>query len=184
MGQLKVADRYAKSLLQLALEQNKSQEVKSDIELVSKTLEQNKDLALLLKSPIIREDKKNSILTAVFKEALSDLTLSFIKILTKKGRESLLLEICNAYNKLYRKENNIQKVVLITAAPMDKETKDKLLAKISNQGEKLDVEEQIDPELIGGFILKIGDKQVDTSVLGSFRKLRKEFTNNPFVANY
>ncbi len=184
MGQVKVAGRYAKSLLQLATEKNEVEQVKGDILLLNATIAESKDLELLLKSPIVREDKKAAILAKVFDGKIGDMASKFVAILTKKGREALLPEICASFMDQYRTLNNIQKVTLISAVPLDDATKKALFDKV-NLGEDgtLQIEEQIDPELIGGFVLKIGDKQVDASVLGSFRQLRKDFKNNPFVAN-
>ncbi|TXC85288.1 ATP synthase F1 subunit delta [Luteibaculum oceani] len=184
MGQIKVASRYAKSLLDLAQENKASEAVKADVLLVASAITENKDLELLLKSPIIREDKKVKILSEIFNEKISPLTLQFIQLLAKKGRESLLLEICNSFTNLYRKANDIQKLTIISAVKLDESTKKEILSRVQPDGMTLEIEEQINPELIGGFIVKLDDKQIDASVLGSFRKLKKDFKNNPFVANF
>lgn len=183
MGQIKVAGRYAKSLLNLANEQGVGDAVKLDVELIRSTLKENHQLEILLKSPVIREDKKNAILKQIFGDKVSTLTFKFIELLTKKGRESAIPEICDAFIGLHRVYNNVQKITIVSAVKLDAATKKELLSKVNTDME-LEVVEEINPELIGGFILKIGDKQVDASVLGSFNKLKKEFKNNPFVANF
>lgn len=184
MGQVKVAGRYAKSLLQLATERNEVEKVKEDVLTVRSTIEASKDLQILLKSPIVREDKKTAILNQVFQGNVGDMMTKFMAILTSKGRESILHEICDSFMSQYRTLKDIQKVTLISAVKLDEATKQNLFAKVNITDSTLEVEEQIDPELIGGFVLKIGDKQIDASVLGSFNDLRKEFKNNPFVANF
>ncbi len=184
MGQLKVASRYAKSLLSLAKEKGLTQEVKADVALIGKTIDASKDLRLLLNSPVIREDKKNSILKEIFASQINELTLKFINLLTEKGRESTIEAICDAYTALYRDHNNILQVRIISAVKLEEATKNEIISKLSDADKTLEVVEEINPELIGGFIVKIGDKQIDASVLGSFNKLKKEFKNNPFVANF
>lgn len=184
MGQLKVASRYAKSLLSLAKEKGLTQEVKADVALIAKTIDASRDLRALLNSPVIREDKKNSILKEIFASQINDLTFRFFKLLTEKGRESAIEAVCDAYTLAYRELNNILQVRIISASKLEESTKAEIISKLGDSYKTLEIVEEINPELIGGFIVKIGDKQIDASVLGSFNKLKKEFKHNPFVANF
>lgn len=178
----KVAIRYAKSLLDLAVERDALQGAEEDMTTVAKAIGGNRDLRLLLQSPIIHSDKKIEILKEIFGDHLGPVSSNFIEIITQKGRESLLESIANAFVIMAKERNNIYQAEVITARPMGDETRQKLMV-IVQQLQKGDIElaEKVDPEIIGGFVLRIGDQMVDTSVLTQFRALKKEFADNPYI---
>jgi len=173
------ATRYAISLRDLANEKGKVDECMADMALISKTIKENHELELLLKSPIIKLDKKANILNALFASKIGELSKAFVDIITQKGREQLLGSITERYVELVKASRNIVSAQVTTAAPLTDALKADVLSVIAKlQAGEVDLEEKIDPSIIGGFILRVGDQMIDSSVQAKFRKLRQEFTGN------
>ena len=128
----RLAGRYAKSLIGLAIEKNQLEQVYKDM-LYLQTLTRNRDFANLLRSPIIKPDKKLSILNAVVGNKLSELTAGFVKLLIKKGREEGLVEIIASFIEQYKRYKNIYTVKLTTAVPVSDQVKQSIVRKIQGQ---------------------------------------------------
>jgi F-type H+-transporting ATPase subunit delta len=182
MSVIRIASRYAKSLLDLAKDQNVMDEVVSDMEGFSKMVE-NRDLYLLLKSPIINIGKKSEIFTALFDGKFNKLTKAFLDIVLRKGREGLLPEIAVEFISQYKAMKGISSVILTTASPISdvalEAIKAKLLASTATD-QVVEVETKIDESIIGGFIVEIGDNLIDASVSHKLAELAKEITNKEF----
>jgi len=176
MSELSIARRYAKSLLDLAHEEKKLEKVVEDSKTLLAALE-SRDLVLLLKSPIIKADKKLKALSTIFIEKLDDLTMKFITIITKKGREGLLPEIVGAVIDQYNIMNNVSTAKLTTAVNVDQNTIDSIKAKLQSGESKMEIETAVDPNIIGGYILEMGDTVYDASVKRQLSDLRKELVN-------
>jgi F-type H+-transporting ATPase subunit delta len=176
----RVAGRYAKSLMDLASEQGKLQTVVGDIEQLAKAVK-NRDLALMLKSPIIHADKKESIMAALFGDGFDEITMSFINICINKNREGLLPEIASEFLAEYKKMKGITEVKLTTATPLSQSAveaiREKLLASDAT-AKDVEIETAVDPKLIGGYVVEFGDKLYDASVASKLAALKKEFTGN------
>ena len=180
MSVIRIASRYAKSLLDLALEQNKLDTVLKDIEAFNKYVE-NRDLFLLLKSPIINVSKKKQVFKALFDGKFDELTTSFFDIILRKGREMHLPEISGEFINQYRTFKAITTATLITATEMSSDKVDlikKALLESKITEKELELETQIDPSIIGGFVIKIGDKLYDASISHKLDRLKKEFSGN------
>ena len=182
MSVIRIASRYAKSLLDLAKDQNVMDEVVSDMEGFSKMVE-NRDLYLLMKSPIINAGKKADVFNALFDGKVNKLTKAFLDITLRKGREGYLPEIANEFLNQYKKMQGISTVKLTTAAPISDSSlesiKSKLLA--SNVTDKsVNIETKVDESLIGGFVVQIGDKLIDASVSHKLAQLAKAMTNKEY----
>ena len=176
-----VATRYAKSLLQLAAEKGQLEKVFSDMQVVSTVCEENREFTNFLKSPIIKTDKKVAVIKGIFSGKVTDISLGFLSILTQKRRESYMDEMAKAFIEQYKQHKNILTAVITSAIGIDSTVKAKVLelVKQTTSGE-VELVEKIDKNLIGGFILTIGDKQVDASVSRKLSELRKTFTVNTF----
>lgn len=185
MKATRLSSRYAKSLLSLVVEQNKLEDTLSDMKHIVSVCSENKDLSLLLKSPIVKTDKKISILSEIFSKSVSDVTMSFVQIVTSKKREMYLEGIAESFISLYKVYNNIETVTLTTAAPIDENTKSEILSYIKKNG-KTDVEltEIIDEDILGGMIVKMGDKQLDASVIRDIKELKKTFNKNLYIKDF
>jgi F-type H+-transporting ATPase subunit delta len=172
----KSAIRYAKALLELAIEQNKVDLVLKDMEFFVNSGNDNYDLLVFLKSPVINADKKLNVLNELFSH-FDVLSKSFIQLITKNGREAILPVIASSFIDLVKSYKNIIPVTLISATELSKTSKDKILSKVKVSG-TIELKEEIDPTLIGGFIIRIGDVQVDASVNSQIKKLKIDLITN------
>jgi len=180
-----VATRYAKSLLDLAIEKGQLEAIYKDMLLVKSVCETNKDFVSFLESPVVKSDKKKAILAEVFKGKVSDMTMSFINIIAEKRREGYVDDIAIAFDEQYKKHKNILTAVITSANGIDATTRSKVieLVKATATGE-VELIEKTNKDLIGGFVIKIGDKQYDSSVSRKLNDLRKNFSENPFVKEF
>lgn len=172
----KSAIRYAKALLELAIEQNKVDLVLKDMEFFVSSGKDNFDLLVFLKSPVINADKKLSVINELYSH-FDILSKSFIQLITKNRREAILPVIASSFIDLVKTHKNIIPVTLITASKLTKESKDKIISKVKVSG-TIELKEEIDPTLIGGFIIRIGDVQVDASVNSQIKKLKIDLITN------
>jgi F-type H+-transporting ATPase subunit delta len=172
------ATRYAKSLIDLAIESNQLDAVRNDMKAIEKTCAQNSDFVLFLKSPIIKTDKKIEVLKALFEGKISPLSLSFLNLITSKNREAHIQEITSAFDEQYKANKNIFTAVVTSAKGLDSVSKQKVLDLIKSQmNGEVELLEKVDAAAIGGFILKIGDKQIDRTVARQLSNLKKDLTN-------
>ncbi len=181
----RAASRYAKSLIELSIEKGSLDAVKADMDLIHNACVESRDLVLLLESPVVKSDKKLSVLNAVFGSQLSEITSAFIKILTEKGRESLLDDISAAFEDQYLAHKNILKTVIKSVDGVNDAFKAKVseMIKAAYQME-VEIVEEVDPTLIGGFVLTVGDKQIDASISSKLAELEKGFNANTYVKEY
>lgn len=185
MSEYRIASRYAKSLIDLSVEKGQLEEVNKDMLLFSQMLEENRDFLLMLKSPIITHDKKLAILNQVFEGKVNELTLSVFLILTRKHREAYLPQIATEFHHQYNLNQGVEEATVTTTFPLDDKLRSEF-AKVVEQISKKKVEltEKVDESLIGGFILKIGDRQIDDSVSSRLQAMRVEFTKNHYEKAY
>lgn len=185
MKETRVANRYAKALLELAIELNVLEKVKGDAELMSNVCKQNRDFVLMLKSPVIKEHKKLSVIKEIFIGKLDELFLRFIIVITRNHREELIPEISNQFITIYKKHKNILPANLETSVKIDAETREKIVALLHNQtNAQIELTEEVKEELIGGFIFSYEDKQYDASILKRIKNLRKEFKHNLYIKGF
>lgn len=165
MRQTKAARTYAKSLLDLAVERGVLEDVKNDMELILKVCEESKELQSVLRSPVVPADKKLTVLDELFGKKVSELTSAFIKLIVSKGRGSLLANISFSFADLYLANKNILRAVIKSVDGVGDVLKKKVteLVKATYDKEVL-IEEEKDETLIGGFVITIGDKQINASI--------------------
>ena len=177
MSELRIASRYAKSLLELAEEKKSLAKVAKDIELFDSICESNRDFVVMLRNPIINHGQKLAILQKLFKGKVNALTLSMFEIVTRKGREQYLPEMAKAFKHQYNVMQGIVEATVTTVAPMTAAIKKELsdVLKKLTKDSKVVLTEVVDPEIIGGFVLKIGDKQIDDSVSSRLRAVKLQF---------
>ena len=182
MIETKVAKRYAKSLIDLSRETGAIDAVHDDMKLFIAVCGQNRDLALLLANPIIHADKKLSILKKVFEGKMNKITISFFDIITRKGREAFLESIAKEFVQQYKKFKGIQTAVITSAIGLDEKLRTEVYRMVKDSlKSETELIEKVDRNIIGGFILRVGDKQFDASIASELRKLAKEFASNPYV---
>lgn len=162
----RIATRYAKSLIALAIEQEALETVHSDIQRVQQAL-QHRGFYLLLKNPIISADKKAAIVKAIFEGKVSALMLAYMELLIRKGREPYLPEITREFLRQYKILKRITPVRIISATPLSEATIAQIQQRIFTSGlttENLEITTEVDPSLIGGYILEFEDKRYDASI--------------------
>lgn len=179
MTNQRVADRYAKSLLDLAVERAQLDVIKADVDGLL-DMASNNDLVNLLQSPVVNPSKKNAILTELLdKYGANELTKIFVKTLVRKGRESDLIGILGAFKDQYRKLNKISTVKVTSAASLTEAEltaiKQQLVAGGKTEAQ-VEVDTEVKPALIGGFVLEFNGKVYDASVAHKLNEIRKEIT--------
>lgn len=188
MKEIRVSNRYASSLLNLGIERNELENIRQDMELVRHTLDENRELVLMLKSPIIKPDTKSNILKSVFAGKVGQTVMAFLEIVVRKGREQVLYDITKSLEEQYRTLKNVTTVSVTTAIPADEEMRSTIRSFIDENIQKLkisgqiEMEELVNPDILGGFIIRAGDLQIDQSVKRKFDDLRLEFSKNPYLA--
>jgi F-type H+-transporting ATPase subunit delta len=179
----RLASRYAKSLLTLAMENGQLDKVYADMQWLQAACKSSRDFVNLLKSPIIKPTAKNKIVSAVTNGKIGELTTAFNALLISKGREGNLPEIIAAFIASYKEHKNIQTVKLTTAAAVSDNLKNEIVAQLKKEGgfENVELEQKVDESLIGGFVLQVGDKLVDASIAYDLKHIARQFENNDFV---
>ncbi|CAG5069503.1 ATP synthase subunit delta [Dyadobacter sp. CECT 9623] len=173
-----VAARYAKSLIELAKEQNVLEAVYQDMILFKDTADKNRGLMLALKSPVVRHEKKSGILKALFEARVNPVSYAIFKIITKKNRESILDEIANEFIKAYNLNQGIQKATVVTTTPLTEELRQQFKEIVkSATGRTVQLAEKINPAIIGGYVLTIEDRQIDASLRTRLNELKLQLTN-------
>lgn len=173
---------YARSLMDLAEEQNSTEVIKLDLDSMARILKNSRDLELFLDSPLIKAAKKKEVLKALFEKKVSKLTMLFLNLLVNHGREGRLNDIIFAFNAEYNLRNGIQEATVTTAyALSDKEAKsikEKLAAQLNKT---IVLHKEVKPEILGGMNLRFGDNQYDGTISGRLRSMRSQFKNNYYI---
>jgi F-type H+-transporting ATPase subunit delta len=176
MSEIQVASRYAKSLIDLAKEQKVLDKVKADVDLFIETGKKEAQLLAVLKNPIISLDKKAAILKELFADKVQPMMVSFFNIMVNKGRAGLLNATAKEFVNLYNLDKGLVKAKVTSATALSEESKKQLVeaVKSATKGDVI-LEAKVDPSLIGGFVLQVGDRQFDASLNSKLKKLKKEF---------
>ncbi|MEI8279296.1 MAG: ATP synthase F1 subunit delta [Bacteroidota bacterium] len=180
----RLASRYAKSLLDLAIEQNCLEELLHDVNVLDEICNVSHEFVVMLRSPVIKADKKLVIVSAVLEGRIKVLAKAFIDLLIRKGREGNLPEIAKAVVTQYNLMKNIRTVKLTTAVQVDDSVKQSILGKlVSNMPEhSVELKTEIDEDIIGGFILEMDDKLIDASIRRDLNDVKKNFLKNLYVS--
>lgn len=175
----KVAKRYAQGLLDFSAETGSVQSIFDEMKDVIKIMEQSKELNSFFATPFIDAKKKQNAATQIF-DKFSQTTKNFINLVIKQGRETQLKNIAQEYINKVEDINGIQRITLTSATQLSQENIENILKSTSlfDAGKKYDIKTTINPEILGGYILRVGDQQVDASVKTKLSNLRKEFQLN------
>lgn len=176
----KLAKRYAKALFDEVLSKGTLDAVQQDMLLIGQTIDSSKELKVFLKSPIIKSAKKTSALKQIFGDKISAESFALISLLIEKNREGYLDEIATFFNKFYNEYHNILEVKITTATAMDSQTeelvKKVILQKVGDK--KLVINSTIDKDILGGFIIDLGNKVYDASVRNKLSNIANELIFN------
>lgn len=178
MSDSRAAVRYAKAVLDLAIEKKADAALEKDMRLVVTTIQENSELKDVLGSPVIAGEVKKSILTGVFK-GIHELAKGLIELLVDKKRIALLSEVAAQYIRLHEEHKGERVAYVTTAIPLSKSLQDSLLKQVEKiTGDKVTLENQVDESVLGGFVLRVGDLQYNASIANKLEKLKREFTNS------
>lgn len=186
MSNIRVASRYAKSLLELAQEHDVLEAVKEDFKTFLSIVDENRAVGLALDSPVINYDKKFNILKLLLGKSANNLTIKFFDLVTRKKRSNVLISTAKEFLRQYNVYKDIQVAEITTTLPLTKDLREEIinLVKEISGLEKVELVEKIDKDLIAGFVLKVGDKLWDDSISGKLRKMRMKFAQRYFVKLY
>ncbi len=171
----RAAIRYAKAVLDLTSETNTSKEVYGEMKNIQKSIDGSRELQLMLKSPIVKQEDKRAVLQEVF-QGNSKTTLNLIDVLVDNKRANLLENVAESFIKQYNQQEGIIEAVVTTAIPLDENLEAQVLAKVKELTNATNVSliNNVDPAIIGGFILRVGDMQYNASIANNFDQLKKE----------
>ena len=179
----RLATRYAKSILDLAVERGQLEQVYSDMLYLQQLTKMSRDFLNLLRSPVVPTDKKLAVVETVTGKNISELTSGFTKLLINKGREGELPEVITAFVNQYKAKKGIYIVKLTTAIPVSEDLKNSIINQVKQTSDmkNIELESKVDPGIIGGFVLQAGDKLIDASISYDLQTISRQFDNNDFI---
>lgn len=174
MSETKVASRYAKSLLDLAKEQNNLEEVNNDVTFFLSVCKQSPDLVKLFRNPVVKTDMKQTVVNKIFASRVTKLTQLFFEIIIRKNREFYIVEIAKEFRNQYNQFKGIMQAQVTTAVELDNQLITEIREFISKQtGKQIELAAKINPEIIGGFLIQMEDKLFDASIASKLSNIKK-----------
>jgi len=181
-----VATRYAKALIDLAVETNQLDVIKKDIDYLREVA--TPELRAALASPVIRGEKKSKVFRAIFHGRISELTEKFFDLVFRKGREFVMQDIGAAFDEQYNRIKKIVRVIVTTAVPIDHDLREDIYHRVAAlprfHDMTIQLEEKVDSRIIGGFMLNAGDYKFDASVRHDLQFIKHEFINNLYRTKF
>ncbi|MCC7231819.1 MAG: ATP synthase F1 subunit delta [Bacteroidia bacterium] len=182
MIETKVAKRYARSLIGLSSDTGLLDAVAQDMKFLISVLDENRQLGVLMRNPIIHTDKKRAVLKQIFSGKVQDVSMKFMDIVTAKSREMYLEHIAKEFIEEYKILKGIRTAEIISAVGLDDTLRQQVYRIIRGDSDAgIELIEKTDRRLIGGFVLRMGDKQYDASIAAELRKLAREFSKKQTV---
>ncbi len=172
--EIRVARRYARALLALAEENNILERAYQDMKYIYSVFSLEKELKVVLNSPIVREKKKQRIISRLFEGKVHPVIHQYLQIIVRKRRSALLDGISEQFQHVYKEHLGIERVKVTTALPIDEPLREKVLSVVRKLTDKeVEFHEEVNPRIIGGFILNLGEKQYDASIKRKLDDIRK-----------
>lgn len=173
----RAAIRYAKALLEQAKEADIQDVIFGNMRSVYDTIQGSRELQVALQSPVIKTEDKKNILEKIFVDQ-DKLTTSLINVLAVNKRSDILGQVSKSYIDLYKAQKGIIDATVITAIPLSEAMEEKVMAKVKELtgSESVTLKNEVDVDILGGFILRVGDIQYDASIRNQFENLKKQFT--------
>jgi F-type H+-transporting ATPase subunit delta len=174
-----VTVRYAKALYQLAEEEKIQDAVRIDMDTFLSCINESEEFLFLLESPLIKSKEKVRIMDEIFEGKLQGLTIKFIHLLFNQRREGHLADICRNFAQYYKQKLGIKEAVITTAQPLPSDQKAQIINYINNIFKlKTELTEKQDSSIIGGFVLRVEDQQIDASISAQLKKIKRELINS------
>jgi F-type H+-transporting ATPase subunit delta len=175
MDQSKINTRYAKAFFTLAKDKGLTSELRKDAGLISSVCATSIDFNLLLESPIVKTSQKIKVIQSIFTGKINVLSLNFLLLIAENNREKNIPGIFRNLEDLYRKEEGIKTAVITSAQALD-ELVLKQISQILEQefNSKVELSQKVNTDLIGGFVLRVEDKQYDASLSTQLKKIKEK----------
>jgi len=173
----RAAIRYAKAIIENAISSGRAELVNQDMKVIAQTVASNQGIKTFLVNPTVKPESKFTAITEIF-TSIQPETKGLFQLLQANKRFEILAHVAKQYNTLHDELNGIQEAVVTTALPLTKELEAQVLAKIKEfSSKKITLINNVDPAIIGGFILRIGDQQYNASISNRLQELKREFKN-------
>lgn len=173
----RAASRYAKAMLEISTEKGNADAINNDMIFISQSVAQSEELKTFLSNPIINGNTKLGAVSEIF-GSVSGETKELFNLLMQNKRFAILEAIASKYQEMYDEQRGLEKAVVTTAIPMDAALEERILAKIKETSTKtVVITNVVDPSILGGFILRIGDRQYNASIAHQLQVLKRELTN-------
>ncbi|MBI3234524.1 MAG: ATP synthase F1 subunit delta [Bacteroidetes bacterium] len=184
MRESKVSSRYARSLVDMAIANNKMPQIKEDMDLVLQTIDDSRELENLFSSPVINSGTKSTVAKKIFEGKVSKEVFDFINLVISKKREALLLSISYAFQEQYNALNDIVTVAVTTAQNITNDTQNIIKTDLEKKlNKKIIIQFKVDPEIIGGIIIHFSDKLYDASIAHQLQQVKNELINSYISKN-
>ncbi len=171
--------RYVKALYQLADEENIQDAVKDDMELLLRCIKESSEFQDFLHNPLLKSSEKLRVIDDLFQKAIQDLSLIFLQLLIENKREMYLFNICHYFISYYKEKRGIKEATITTANPLSTAHRKEVLDFITKKFKiKIELKEQVNPAIIGGFVLRIEDQQINASLGAQLNKIKRELINS------
>ena len=177
MNQSIISTRYAKALMMVGTENHCLDTLKADMELISTTLSENAMFRQILDNPVIKPPQKRKVMNELLEKRIHPLTLNLVNLIVRNRRELLLADVARNFIDLYEKSKGIKRARVVSATGMDAPSKQQLQQQLNvlfNASVQMNAD--VNPDLIGGFILRVGDQQYDASLSSALERMRKTIT--------
>jgi F-type H+-transporting ATPase subunit delta len=175
MDQSKINVRYAKAFFTLAKEKGLTLELRKDAGLIASVCETSSDFILMLDSPVVKTSQKVEALKRIFTGKVNDLSLNFLLLITENKRENYIPGIFRNLEDLYRREEGIRSAVLTSALPLSESLVLQVRKILETEFEaKVELSQKVDNRLLGGFVIRVDDKQYDASLSTQLKKIREQ----------
>ena len=183
MNNPRLAQRYAKSLIDIAIELNQLDAVHEDMVFLKSVTDKSREFVLMLNSPIINPGKKYKVIHSITEGKISKITETFLKLLCNKGREGNLPGVITAFIQQYNIVIGLHNAKLTTATPISKDLSDSFISKIkeATSFDNVHLETAVDDKIIGGFILEMEGNLIDNSIAKKLHEIKKQFANNDYM---
>lgn len=176
---------YAKALLDLAQEKNEVEAIREDMRLIAGALNESRELANVMSSPIVKADKKEAILKEIFGDKVHEITQRFFQVVVNHGREGAFRVIAQAYENMYLHLKGIEQVSVTTAYALSEDEVKAVAEKAASYtGKQVELNQQVDESLIGGMVLRVGDKRYNGSLAHQLKTLRRQFQENHYIKDF
>ncbi|MDB5272956.1 MAG: synthase subunit delta [Chitinophagaceae bacterium] len=182
MNESRVGSRYAKSLLELAIERNVLDQVEKDMTYFLAVCDASPEFVRVMRNPIIPHPKKKAILEQLFKGKVNDLTMAMFVLITQKQREAFLVSMAHEFAALYRINKGIELAEVTTAYPLQDDQRAQFINLVTKKtGKKVELTETVKPSIMGGYILQIGDRMIDESIQRKLTRLKSKLNDNSYT---